>query len=258
MSSETARRSQTTAALGQGLLRLRGSSTPQGVLSPYFQRSSLQKIGTTQGYSFILVTMKAITALDYALGTPTSGIGTAFYNGSTLVTALNIPFDLQDCASTADVIANAESAINTYALSNSYTLSEGIIWVAGGVSAPVESALSLTLQTSTGAVGTQVSATKGAWVTVTGSVTTTASISGNSSGNIFVEVAPTNSATAGDWVEKGRVGNSQALSLAVALQSVQTTSGTVSTYLPAGYYLKARTAGSGTVSYTLNEARQVI
>lgn len=115
----------------------------------------------------------------------------------------------------------------------------------------------ISLQTSTGAVGTQLSTTTGTWVSIAGQVSTTASIAGNASGDIIVEVAPTNSATAGDWVEWGRIGNSQALSLAITLQSVQIVKGQILAYVPAGYYIKARTAGSGTVSYQLNTVKTV-
>lgn len=123
---------------------------------------------------------------------------------------------------------------------------------------PVESALSLSLQTSTGAVGTQVSAAQNAYVMLSGVATTTSSIAGNAAEDIIVEVAPTNSATAGDWVEKGRIGNSQALSLAITLQSIQATKGQVVVFVPAGYYIKARTSGSGTVSATLGAVRQIL
>lgn len=123
---------------------------------------------------------------------------------------------------------------------------------------PAASALSLSLQTSTGAVGTQVSTTRDAYVMLNANVSTTATIGGASSGDIILEVAPTNSATAGDWVEWGRIGNSQTFSLALALNSVQVTKGMAVAFVPAGYYVKARTAGSGTVSYTLTNAKKIL
>lgn len=122
----------------------------------------------------------------------------------------------------------------------------------------VASALSLSLQTSTGAVGTQVSSTRNAYVMLNGVVSTTSTIGGASSGDIILEVAPTNSVTVGDWVEWGRIGNSQTISLALALNSVQVTKGVAVAFVPAGYYVKARQAGSGTVSYTLTNAKQIL
>lgn len=130
--------------------------------------------------------------------------------------------------------------------------------LAAAPATPVASTLSLSLQTSTGAVGTQVSTTRNAYVMLNGIVSTTANIGGASSGDIILEVAPTNSATAGDWTEWGRIGNSQTITLALALNSVQVTKGMAVAFVPAGYYVKARTAGSGTVSYTLTNAKQIL
>lgn len=71
--------------------------------------------------------MKAIAGLDYGVS-GTGYIGVGFYTGSTLTDAQNLTFDMAGAASAADVITNAESAINTYASGHSYTLSEGIVW----------------------------------------------------------------------------------------------------------------------------------
>lgn len=124
---------------------------------------------------------------------------------------------------------------------------------AKSISSPTRS-----IVTGTGATGFQVSATRPAWVWYDLSVVTTASIAGNAAGDIFLEVAPTNSATAGDWVKKGTFGNAQALSLAITLQSVQTTKGQLGTYVPAGYYVKLRSSGSGTVSYNFLESTEIL
>lgn len=124
---------------------------------------------------------------------------------------------------------------------------------------PADSALSLSIQTSTGAVGTQVSATHNAWVAINASVSTTANISGNAAEDLVVEVAPTNSATAGDWVEKARMGNSQALTLAITLQSVQVVKNQMFVFVPAGYYVKVRSTGiSGTTSASISSVRQTL
>lgn len=173
------------------------------------------------------------------------------------IAALSFPYDALNTP--ADVKAGAIAAAQAYATTNSYTMSEGIFcaWDEE-VNAIAESALSLSIQTSTGAVGTQVSATQDAWVSIAGQVSTTASIAGNAAGDLIVEVAPTNSATAGDWVEKGRIGNSQNLSLAITLQSVQIVKGQVFAFVPMGYYIKARSSGSGTVAYTLNTVRKIL
>lgn len=202
--------------------------------------------------------MKAVLLSYTYISGPTVAALVGFQSGTSYVEEAIIPLTGFDFDS-GNLATQTQSVILAYAVSKSYSITASDIeGVAMSVAVPVESSLSLSLQTSTGAVGTQVSATKDAWVTITGTVTTTASIAGNAVGSIFVEVAPTNSATAGDWVEKGRIGNSQALSLAITLQSVQAASGSVAAFVPAGYYVKARTSGSGTVSYAINEARQLV
>lgn len=166
----------------------------------------------------------------------------------------------------ADTSAAVRSAVATkilaYAVTNELPsmTADDIVWLTAPIDADTKAAsdLSISLQTSTGAVGTQVSSTEDSWVVVAGQVSTTATIAGNSAGDIIVEVAPTNSATAGDWKEWGRIGNSQVLTLALTLQSVQIVKGQVLAYVPAGHYIKARTSGSGTVSYTLNTVKKVL
>lgn len=105
--------------------------------------------------------------------------------------------------------------------------------------------------TGTGAVGFQVNATRAAEVNYKVSTSTTATIGGASTATVVLEVAPTNSATPGDWKEVGRLSNSQTITLAVALQSVQVLGGNITGYVPAGYYAKLRSTvtGTGSTSY---------
>lgn len=104
--------------------------------------------------------------------------------------------------------------------------------------------------TGTGATGFQVSSTRNSTDRYNVTVTTTASIAGNAAGYIALEVAPTNSATASDWVEVGRCGNSQALTLAITLQSVQGTTCQLTADVPLGYFEKLRSVTTtGTVTY---------
>lgn len=182
--------------------------------------------------------------------------------GNAFIDNAVLQVDTSACTSPETIFAAASAAIQLYATGKGWgvlTYSFGMFATANGAGAPVASALSLSLQTSTGAVGTQVSATRGAWVTVSGSVSTSATIGAGSGGDIILEVAPTNSASAGDWVEWGRLGNSQTVSLALILNSVQVIKGQLMAFVPAGYYVKARTLTSaGTPTYTLLGAKQVL
>lgn len=113
--------------------------------------------------------------------------------------------------------------------------------------------------TGTGATGYQVSSTRNSTVHYSLKVTTTASIAGNADGYITLEIAPTNSATTTDWVEMGRCGNSQALTLAITLQSVQGTTCEVVGDVPAGYYEKLRSVTTtGTVTFAFLSGQEVL
>lgn len=178
----------------------------------------------------------------------------AYMSGSTVLETPTRTITLSAFANITDVVAAVQADILYYASSQSYSITAAdILWV--GLTAndpPSESTPSLSIQTSTGAVGTQLSATRNGWLTVQASISTTATIGGASTGDIVVEVAPTNSATAGDWVQKGIVGNSQTVTLAVILQSIQVVKGSAIVFVPAGYYAKVRSVtGSGSPSYSI-------
>lgn len=250
------RRYQTTAPHAHGTLGLTAS-----IPSPYTDELS----GIGHAFRNIRKNDSMKAYLDNFIVTAggTSYVAVTFIddtNSNAFVGSQFIASDFSACTSSETIYTQAKTDVLAYAASQSYGTTSvfGMFATTNGGGARTDSALSISLQTSTGAVGTQISTTKDSWVNITGSVQTTATIGGASTGHIFVEVAPTNSATAGDWVEKGRIGNSQTITLAIALNSVQVTEGSVMAFVPAGYYVKARTSGSGTVSYSLIGARQIV
>lgn len=116
-----------------------------------------------------------------------------------------------------------------------------------------------TIQTGTGAVGWQLSSSQNATVSYSIKISVTATIGSNAEGYIAAEVAPTNSATAGDWVECGRFSNGQTITLAIALQSVQPIGGEVSCDVPSGYYVKLRQVTvSGSPAFTFISGYKVL
>lgn len=119
---------------------------------------------------------------------------------------------------------------------------------------------SRTIQTVAAAAnGWQISSTRDSQVNYSVAITTTATIGGASTGYVVTEVATTNSSTAGDWQEVGRVTNSQTITLAIALQSVQVIGGQITTIVPAGYYVRLRSvSSSGTPSFAYNSGQEVI
>lgn len=263
----TSRHRQTSARFSE----VRGCLSVSGVLSPYFQMIDTRKVGTDGDIRIIPKTMnlKALVT-NYSVGPANPQVSMYLESDdNTIKAGVTLPL----APAYSDVGADVRSGINTTITSFCTGISlpaPTIEWLittptdlvaailAAAPATPVASALSLSLQTSTGAVGTQVSSTRNSYVMLNGNVSTTATIGGASAGDIILEVAPTNSVTAGDWVEWGRIGNSQTISLALTLNSVQVTKGQAIAFVPAGYYVKARTAGSGTVSYTLTNAKQIL
>lgn len=113
--------------------------------------------------------------------------------------------------------------------------------------------------TAAAANGFQLSTTRDATVNYSVTIISTATIAGSATGYVALEIASTNSTTAGDWVEIGRTPNGQAVSLAVVLQSVSTGGGQVGGMVPAGYYARLRSVNTaGTPSYSYNSGQEVL
>lgn len=175
-------------------------------------------------------------------------------------------------ASNVSATANAQSGVDAF-FGNVFGTRTGLLVTASGnaagfmtaaqsaklaavsTSTPSISYPTRSIVTGTGAVGTQLSTTQGTDVHYNGTIVTTATISGPAQGTMVLEVAPTNSATAGDWKEQGRCTNGQNITLAIALNSVQTIGCEISGYVPAGYYAKIRSiTTSGSPTFTLNSS----
>lgn len=120
--------------------------------------------------------------------------------------------------------------------------------------------VTLTIQTVAAAGnGSQVSTTRDSAVSYSASVTTTSTIGGPQSGTIVLEVCSTNSSTAASWQEISRITNSQTITLAIALQSVQTNSSCMAGIVPAGFFRRLRSiATSGSPSFAYNSGQEVL
>lgn len=189
-----------------------------------------------------------------------------FYDGTSNLCVYEYNIEMTDTTqytSFAAIQAYANSLILVKAASQGYTSltsSSQIVWAETQIiPAALIQGASHSIVTGTGATGFQISATRNAFASYSVTATTTATIGGNSSGTVVLEVAPTNSATASDWVEIARFTNGQAISLAVALQSVQTLAGQLNGMVPAGYYAKIRSINnSGTPTYAYNSGQEVL
>lgn len=256
----TAQRHQTTASKGLSVLRLAGL-----IPSPYTKElNGIGSVRDTNISEIMKAIVQSLALADDGSGNIITGVHIHFMNGTTFVTSGIAPMIGYNADNGDNPLTAGITAILDYATNNSITLSNGaadIVWLDSLVAGMnrSEGSVSLSVQTSTGAVGTQVSANQDALVMVDLSSVTTASIAGNAALDLVLEVAPTNSATAGDWIVKGRLGNSQALSLAITLQSIQTVKGETIAYVPKGYYVKVRSTGAtGTTSSAVAEARAIL
>lgn len=220
----------------------------------------MRKVGAARNTSYSSDMIKAFYC-GYTAGGSTINISVFLKDDLGVDTGnIQVPLTLTTADTNATIRAAVPTAVNSYCSTNFGFTPDSSEWIVNSsTTARAESTVSLSVQTSTGAVGTQVSTTQDALVFVSDNISTTASIAGNAADDLIVEVAPTNSATAGDWVEKARGGQSQALSLAIALQSVQIVKGVLPVYVPTGYYIKVRSlSSSGTFSNGVSNSRIVL
>lgn len=125
--------------------------------------------------------------------------------------------------------------------------------------APTQSILTgISVVTSTSGGGTQISATKYSSVNATIQDSITTSVGGTSTSTVIAEICATDSSTAGDWIETGRGGDSQTITLAIALQSAQPGYRQICLDLPAGWYFRLRETGVGTHSASFISGQKTI
>jgi hypothetical protein len=115
------------------------------------------------------------------------------------------------------------------------------------------------VSTAAAANGFQLSTTRDAIVNYSVSIATTVSVSGNAVGYVALEVCPTNSSTANQWIEISRVASGQTGTIVVGLTLNQTGGGSIGGTVPAGWYARLRTVNSsGTPTYTYNSGQEVL
>lgn len=201
--------------------------------------------------------VNSVSSLATAVASATSSVNSV----SSTVSSLNSTVS----GLSTSITANMQGTSTTLVYGQSGNTSAGLLDSARAVkldampsyAARTMATSSRSIVTGTGATGFQVSSTRDANVNYSLTESVTASIGSASTVTVFLEIAPTNSATASDWFEVGRCTNGQTLTLAVALQSVQTVGCQVGGYVPAGYYAKLRSVTTGTGSATFNTGQEV-
>lgn len=107
--------------------------------------------------------------------------------------------------------------------------------------------------------GFQISSTRNADVGYSITITSTVSLSGNQVGYVVLEIAPTNSSTASDWIEIARVASGQSGALVIGLTLNQTGGGQITGSVPAGYYARIRSVNTtGTPVFTMNSGQETL
>lgn len=237
----------TTAALTSGLSG-KMAANPGGSAAQYMRGDGTMSTFPTAVSSFTndaaYVNQAGSRAAISLTITGTSGAAT--YNSSTGV--LNVPQYTGGSGTVTGITAGTGLTGGTITTSGTIGL----------VARSFNNAASITLVTSpTGQGGTVIDASRDAFVTYSVATSTTATIGGASSVTVLLEIATTNSATASDWTAIQTVSNSQTITLAVALQSVQANTLTMSGVVPAGYYRRVRYAVTGTASASYVNGQEV-
>lgn len=116
-----------------------------------------------------------------------------------------------------------------------------------------------TLVTSaTGQGGVVLDASRDADVSYSIATSTTATIGGASGVTVFLEIADTNSASAGSWTTIVTISNVQTITLAVVLSSKQDNTLCLAGKIPAGKFMRVRYSLTGTASASYTTGQEVL
>lgn len=203
--------------------------------------------------------------------------------GGEIVQVQGLATHLQPYAKTADVVPNSRTlSINGVP----FNLSTDRTWTGVGIELPNQSGQAGKFLSTNGSVvswqtigsrsfnnaparalvtvasaanGFQISASRDASVSYSANIATSLTLTGGSSGYVALEICPTNSSTAANWVEISRVSQGQSGSgLVVGLALNNSGGGSLSGIVPAGYFVRLRSVSvSGTPTYTLNGQQEV-
>lgn len=131
---------------------------------------------------------------------------------------------------------------------------QGIQGVAGTpAQTPIQASATRTL-----GAAFQISATRGAFAAYSVKITVTSSIGSGQDGDVILEIASDSGFTA-DVQTLAIFGNSQSITLALVLNSIQPITGVLSGYVPAGYYARLRTvSNSGAPAFAYRAGQETL
>lgn len=204
-----------------------------------------------------------------AISLTTTGSGAASYNSTTGV--LNVPTPSAGGAGTVTSVGLSSSDLS---ITGSPVTSSGSFTAnlnTSGVSAGTYSSVTVTnkgivtsatnrSQASASRSlnsGFQISTTRDSLVNYSVDVSCTATLLGGQTGTVFLEVASDSGFTT-NLQEVARSVNGNSVSLAIAITVIQNVTGTLTGYVPAGYYVRIRTANTvGTPTFSYRSGQEI-
>lgn len=208
-----------------------------------------------------------------AISLTTTGSGAATYNNVTGV--LNVPTpaaggSVSSVGITSSNLTVSGSPVTTsgnIAISlpnagtagtyNGYVTTDALGRVIAGADESINDNPGRSLVTTTSSTGFQISSSRPVRVCYEGSISTTSTIGGPASGSVFLETADTNSTTPSDWTTKASQTYSNTITLAVVLNQVQGNNWAMCRSIPAGKFVRLRSAVSGTASVSITSQQEV-
>lgn len=212
--------------------------------------------GVSTGGSYANPTWITSLAFSKITGTPTTLAGYGITNAATSAQGAKADTACQSgngalsvTATVMSIVASSASVPGTMSAADYAKLAAYPAYAARSFA----NTPSRTIQTvAAQANGWQLSSSRDSHVSYSVSIGVTSTIGVAQGGYVVMEIAATNSSTAGDWTEICRVTMSQAITLALVLQSVVANGGAVIGIVPSGYYVRMRsanTSGSPTFQY---------
>jgi hypothetical protein len=241
-----------------GTSKLKGSSSTSSAATDISLGTGLSMSGTTLSVSGIAIVPAGNTQFGVVEFDPSGDLTqTAANSGIAVVKAGAITnTKLANLSGTSELkgSSSTSAAATDILLDPSLSMSGTTL----SVTPKVVNYTTRLLTTVTGANGFQPSATLPATVYYSIQITTQIGVGGSSSGTVFLEVSPTNSATAGSWITNAQISNGQSFAGLVTLNSTQVLTMELSTYVPPGYWAKLRTVTVGTATYVYISGVEIV
>lgn len=244
---------------GHRVLSLSVSSTAGDVLSPYFQRSSLQKVGTDRDIRFISIYMASMCYLK-----------NPFYNNETN-TGVNIIYDIESPdfgngqllaaitlpASPQQIATQVKQAMVDFALANwSVTITPDEVLAAQGTNPATIPSFTNPTRSLNSAF--QISTIRDAQVGYTVDIAATLSLTTGQTGTVTLKYADDSGFTTNVQTVQSSV-NGNGGTLAIGLGLTQTATASLNGMIPAGKYVKLVTANTvGSPTFTFRAAQEVL